>query len=97
MTLFASMPKQPTTDFDAFWSLYPKKVAKGAARKAWRLALKKANRHACAEFLKALIQTYGPPIARAKQTSDEAAAIQRGCRMTQYGSEQRRTYGGVSA
>lgn len=43
MTLFASMPKQPTTDFDAFWSLYPKKVAKGAARKAWRLALKKAN------------------------------------------------------
>jgi hypothetical protein len=30
--------------FDEFWAIYPRKVAKGAARKAWKTALKKANK-----------------------------------------------------
>lgn len=30
-------------DFDAFWNLYPRKVAKGRARKAYRAARKKAD------------------------------------------------------
>ena len=30
-------------DFDAFWAEYPRKVAKGAARKAWPKALKKTD------------------------------------------------------
>ena len=59
--------------------------------------IKKANRHGCAMFLQALINAYGPPRDRQRKSSDEAAAILLGCRMTQYGSEQRRTYGGVSA
>lgn len=28
--------------FDEFWSIYPRKIAKGAARKAWNAAIKKA-------------------------------------------------------
>jgi len=30
------MPKQMQDAFDAFWAAYPKKVSKGAARKAWK-------------------------------------------------------------
>src|SRR5690606_22594861 len=30
-------------DFDEFWSLYPRKVGKGQARKAWSGALRKAS------------------------------------------------------
>lgn len=29
--------------FDDFWEIYPRKVAKGAARKAWNAAIKKAK------------------------------------------------------
>lgn len=32
-------------DFDAFWTVYPRKVAKGAAKKAWDGAVKKAQPH----------------------------------------------------
>lgn len=31
------------SDFDKFWDIYPRKVAKGAARKAWRQALKQVD------------------------------------------------------
>jgi len=31
------------TRFDEFWAAYPRKVAKGAARKAWDKAVKKAD------------------------------------------------------
>jgi hypothetical protein len=31
-----------TDPFDTFWEAYPKKVDKGAARRAWKAALKKA-------------------------------------------------------
>lgn len=30
------------SDFESFWEIYPRKVAKGAARKAWNAAIKKA-------------------------------------------------------
>lgn len=30
-------------DFERFWSAYPRKVSKGAARKAWRLAVRKVS------------------------------------------------------
>jgi len=38
------MKKQEITDaaFDIFWAAYPRRVAKGAARKAWDKAVKKA-------------------------------------------------------
>jgi hypothetical protein len=31
-------------DFDAFWAAYPRKVGKGAARKAWVKAMSKTDR-----------------------------------------------------
>ena len=39
--------------FDEFWSLYPRKVAKGAAVKAWKTATRKADPHAIMAALKA--------------------------------------------
>lgn len=33
----------PLAGFDDFWKVYPRKVAKGAAAKAWRSAVKKAD------------------------------------------------------
>jgi hypothetical protein len=33
--------KQADNDFDNFWNLYPKKVAKADAQKAWNKALKR--------------------------------------------------------
>lgn len=38
-------PYEPEKDsaFDQFWKVYPRKVAKGAARKAWVAAIKKAD------------------------------------------------------
>lgn len=41
----AARPKPPTEDplFAEFWSAYPKKVAKGAARKSWAAAVKKTG------------------------------------------------------
>ena len=32
--------EEETTDFDAFWKAYPRKVGKAAARKAWRITAK---------------------------------------------------------
>ena len=34
----------PDDGFNEFWDLYPRKVGKGAARKAWRAALRKSSR-----------------------------------------------------
>jgi hypothetical protein len=42
----ASVPKQPRADpngFDEFWSIYPRREAQGAARKAWAKAVKTAS------------------------------------------------------
>jgi DNA-binding MarR family transcriptional regulator len=36
-------PTDDTADFDFFWSLYPRKEDKAAARKAWKAATKKAT------------------------------------------------------
>lgn len=36
-------PTQKKHSFDVFWSIYPKRVAKGSAVKAWHAALKKAD------------------------------------------------------
>lgn len=36
-------PADADEDFDDFWTRYPRKVAKGAARKAWKSALKKTD------------------------------------------------------
>lgn len=40
--LFA-MPPQPKTAFDDFWAVYPRKVAKGDARRAWQKAIRVAS------------------------------------------------------
>lgn len=38
------MPKPiDTAEFEAFWSAYPRKVAKGAARRAWAKAMRVAD------------------------------------------------------
>lgn len=39
--------------FEEFWALYPRKVAKGAARKAWGRAILKASPLAMIEAIKA--------------------------------------------
>jgi hypothetical protein len=39
----ALAPKSQAPEFDTFWSLYPKRVAKGQAQRAWSAALKKTD------------------------------------------------------
>jgi hypothetical protein len=44
-TPLSSPPKIPSENplFEEFWKVYPRKVEKGVARKAWRNALKRAT------------------------------------------------------
>jgi len=46
--------KKPVDSFDEFWSVYPRKTAKGAARSAWLKALKRES----AEVVILAAQTY---------------------------------------
>lgn len=39
----AAARSRPPSDFDTFWSLFPRKESMGAARRAWRDALRKAD------------------------------------------------------
>jgi hypothetical protein len=41
LTIKEPSMKQADNDFDNFWNLYPKKVAKADAQKAWNKALKR--------------------------------------------------------
>lgn len=41
--LSTTVDKYPDADFDAFWAIYPLRVGKGQARKAWATALKKTT------------------------------------------------------
>lgn len=43
VTLLFAVPPQPRTAFDDFWAAYPRKVAKGDARRAWQKALRVAS------------------------------------------------------
>lgn len=44
-------------DFDRFWSLYPRKIGKGAARKAWAAAVKRAEEGAASILAGITVQT----------------------------------------
>ncbi len=47
----------PDADFDRFWTLYPRKVGKGAARKAWAAALRRADEGAASIIAGITVQT----------------------------------------
>jgi hypothetical protein len=47
----------PDPDFDRFWTLYPRKVGKGAARKAWAAALRRADEGAASIIAGITVQT----------------------------------------
>ena len=49
--------KKTATDFEAFWAVYPRKLAKSAARKAWDRARKKTPAAAILDGLKRYIRT----------------------------------------
>lgn len=40
LTLIAEDPQPPADRFEEFWRAYPRRVGKGAARKAWQVAVK---------------------------------------------------------
>lgn len=44
-------------DFDRFWSLYPRKVGKGAARRAWAAAVRRAEEGAASILAGITVQT----------------------------------------
>ncbi len=45
----------PTSRFDEFWSLYPRKQAKGDARKAWAAAIKREDQDVIIDGLRRLL------------------------------------------
>lgn len=47
----------PDADFNRFWTLYPRKVGKGAARKAWAAALRRADEGAASIIAGITVQT----------------------------------------
>ena len=48
--------------FDLFWSLYPRKVAKGAARRAWTAAVRRTT----ADRIVAVLRVYPFDLSRPK-------------------------------
>lgn len=47
-------PSLSVTDFDAFWQAYPRKVAKGAAQRAWTMLSRRADAPPIGEILSAV-------------------------------------------
>ena len=64
-------PTRPATGdrdrFDEFWKAYPRKVAKGAAQKAWKAALKKAD----ADTILSGLRDQIPSIAMGRRTDGD--------------------------
>ncbi|CAB4141931.1 hypothetical protein UFOVP421_29 [uncultured Caudovirales phage] len=48
---------RPDADFDRFWTLYPRKVGKGAARRAWTAALRRAEEGSASILAGITVQT----------------------------------------
>lgn len=80
-------PSLSVSDFDQFWQAYPRKVAKGAAHRAWTMLCKRADAPPIGEILSA-VKRYTAATAdprylchpatwiRAERWSDEIAATE---------------------